>query len=47
MKKYKNVIFEFRELYGLANEDYPDKLILKVLKENHFDYAKAFCALFS
>ena len=46
LKKYKNKINEFRDLFGLLNEDYPDNLLLNVLKENNFDYTQAFSALF-
>ena len=46
LKKYKNKINEFRELYGFDNEDFHDKILLKALKENIFDYTQAFGALF-
>ena len=46
LKKYKDKIKELRELFDLNNEDFPDELLLKALKENNFDYELAFTALF-
>lgn len=46
LKKYKKEIFEFRDHFHLLKEDYPDELILKLLKENYFDYELAFSHIF-
>ncbi len=46
LKKYKKIIKEFRELFDFDNAGYSDKLLLKVLKENDFDFELAFAGLF-
>ena len=38
-------IKDFRHEYSLSEEDYPNEIILKILKENDFNYEEAFGAL--
>ena len=35
-------IKEFREFYGLSENDFPNKKIFEALKANNFDFAEAF-----
>ena len=46
LKKYKKIITEFRELFDFDNANYSDKILLKVLKKNDFDFELAFADLF-
>ena len=39
-------INKFRELYQLKKDDYTDEKLLKILKENYFNYEKSFESLF-
>ena len=38
---------DFRNVYDLPEEDYPDKTLLEVLKRNNFDFALSFMSLFN
>ena len=38
---------EFRDSFGLSEDDYTDDKLLEILRENNFDQAKAFEALFN
>ena len=40
-------IEEFRDLYGLSIEEYPNEKVLKALKENNFDSGKTFESFFN
>ena len=40
-------IKEFRDLYGLLEEDYQDDTLLNALKKNNYDYTTAFSSLFN
>ena len=37
---------EFRDNYGLSEQDYSDERLCEILKENQFNSEKAFEALF-
>ena len=39
-------INEFREFFQLKKEDYTDEYLLKILKENNFNYEQSFVSLF-
>ena len=43
----KKVIDEFRDTFGLSEEEYSDEKILEKLKENDFNFEKTFDALFN
>ena len=46
-KKKENIdkLTQFREVFGLSINEYTDDLLLKSLKENNFDFNKAFESL--
>ena len=42
MNQYKQEIMDFREQFGLNEEDFPDKRVFDLLKKNDFDFTMAF-----
>ena len=42
----QKIVKEFRENYGLSENDYSDERLFEILKENQFNSEKAFEALF-
>lgn len=43
----QNKINEFRDMFNLTEDEYPDDKILEILTENDFDDENAFSALFN
>ena len=46
INKYLDQINEFRESFGLPEEDYPNDKLLEALKENNFDFETTFAQFF-
>ena len=46
IEEYMDKINEFRRVFQLPEEDYSNERIFKALKENEFEYIKAFASLF-
>ena len=45
-EEYNDIVKEFRDTFNLAEDEYPDDKLLKILKDNKFDFGNAFCSLF-
>ena len=46
IKENLDKINEFRDMFNLTEDEYPNERILETLQENDFNYEKAFSALF-
>ena len=47
MKQYIQDILDFRDQFGLSEEDFPNKRVFDLLKENDFDSQMAFESLYN
>ena len=46
IKENLDKINEFRDMFNLTEDEYPNERILETLQENDFNYENAFSALF-
>ena len=44
---YNEKLKEFREYYGLSKDEYPDVKLFEILRDNNFNFQKAFYSLFN
>ena len=46
-EEYKEKIKEFRDNFGLIENDFPDEKLFDILKSHNFDFGQTFEALFN